>query len=447
MSVVVIGEGGLAGRACRQLTSEGHTVNHLRDAGDRELEVALGQQVDAVAVLLHDDTSAIRYVLAVAHIRPGVRIYVALFDRTAADQLRAVVADVTIISPADAALPTLLGAVMGPDVLAVGPALPGTQGARSAVRRANGFLQVGGFNVPESMRRAGLIGRLQGQLRPHDGNSAILLTGLLGMAAIIVVDTFLLMAFKGRGWLDAAAEAVAVLSTVGPAPDGHGYPWYQVFTIVAMLSAIIFLAVFTAGMVEHLLSGRYVGLFGRRAMPRSGHVIVVGLGQVGFRLCQELSEQGLAVIGLERRAECPNLPLARAINIPVLIGDGGMRRVMQKLRVDRSLAVVAVASDELDNIAVSITARALAKGVPVIIRAGNHDAIEETASLFSIGSVVDVEGLTVSAVSDWYAGDHPAYLADVGSDIAVISWDGALLTRTKTVGSQCPHVDRSQKHH
>jgi Trk K+ transport system NAD-binding subunit len=190
-----------------------------------------------------------------------------------------------------------------------------------------------------------------------------------------------------------------------------------------------------------------VGLFGRRAMPRSGHVIVVGLGQVGFRLCQELSDQGLAVIGLERRAECPNLPLARAINIPVLIGDGGMRRVMQKLRVDRSLAVVAVASDELDNIAVSITARALAKGVPVIIRAGTHDAIEETASLFSIGSVVDVEGLTVSAVSDWYAGDHPAYLADVGSDIAVISWDGALVTRTKTVGSQCPHVDRPQKHH
>ena len=447
MSVVVIGEGTLAGRACRQLTSEGHTVNHLRGAGDKELEVALAAQVKAVAVLLHDDTSAIRYVLAVEHIRPGVRIYVALFDRTAADQLRAVVPEVTIISPADAALPTLLGAVMGPDVLAVGPGLPDGGSGRSAVRRANGFLQVTGFSVPEAMRRAGLFGRLKGQLRPHDGNSAILLTGLLGMAAIIVIDTFLLMAFKHKGWLESVAEAVAVLSTVGPAPDATGYPWYQGFTIVAMLAAIIFLAVFTAGMVEHLLSGRYVGLFGRRAMPRSGHVIVVGLGQVGFRLCQELSDQGLAVIGLERSGECPNLPLARAIDIPVLIGDGGMRRVMQKLNVDRSIAVVAVASDELDNIAVSITARALAKGVPVIIRAGTHDAIEETASLFSIGSVVDVDGLTVSAVSDWYAGDHPAYLADVGSDIAVISWDGGLATRPKTVGSQCPHVERSQKKH
>lgn len=442
MSVVVIGDGALAGRACRQLSSEGHVVNHLRGAGDKELAVALAERVNAVAVLLHDDTEAIRYVLAVEHLRPGTRIYVALFDRTAGDQLRAVVPEVTIISPADAALPTLLGAVMGPDVVAVGPALPEAGGAaRTALRRANGFLQVAPFDVPQPIRRAGLMGRLRGQFRSHDGNSAILLTGLLGMLGIIVADTVLLMAFKHKDFLTAAMEAVAVLSTVGPAPQAQEYPWYQVFAIVAMLAAIIFLAVFTAGMVEHLLSGRYVGLVGRRVMPRSGHVIVVGLGQVGFRLCQELRTLGVAVIGLERDGESRNLQLARAIDIPVYLGDGSMRRTMQKLRVDRSLAVVAVGSDELDNVAVAITARALAAGVPVVMRAGTHDAIEETASLFSIGSVVDVDGLTVSAVSDWYAGDHPAFLADAGIDIAIVAWSGSLATRPKTVGSACPHID------
>ena len=74
MSVLVIGEGALAGRACRQLTSEGHSVTHLGKAGDRELSAALDGGVSAVAVLLHDDTSAIRYVLAVEHLRPGMRI-------------------------------------------------------------------------------------------------------------------------------------------------------------------------------------------------------------------------------------------------------------------------------------------------------------------------------------------------------------------------------------
>ncbi len=441
MSLVLIGDNTLAGRTCRQLTAEGHTVNHVRRAGDRALAKALSEQIDAVAVLLHDDTEAIRYVLTVEHLRPGLRIYVALFDRTAAEQMRAVVPNITVISPADAALPTLLGAVMGPDVLAVGPAVEGEPDRRrSAVRRTGDGLEVQPYPCPDSMRRAGLWGRIKGQLRPHDGSSAILLTGLLGMAAIILVDTFLLVVFKHKGWLTAASEAVAVLSTVGPAPQAEQYPWYQGFTIIAMLAAIIFLAVFTAGTVEHLLSGRYVGLVGRRVMPRSGHVVVVGLGQVGFRLCQELRAQGLAVIALERSTDCPNLPLARAADIPVLLGDGSSRRTLKKLNVDKSLAVVAVGSKELDNVAVSITARALAAGVPVVIRAGGHDVIAETASLFSIGSVVDVDGLTVSAVSDWYSGDQPAYLADAGADIAVISWTGAVQTRPKTIESQCPHV-------
>lgn len=438
MSIVIIGHGALAGRACRQLTGEGHVVDHLRTAGDRELASALSEQVSAVAVLLHDDTSAIRYVLAVEHLRPGTRIYVALFDRTAADQLRSVVPAVTIISPADAALPTLLGAVMGPDVVAVGPA--GPEGTRTALRRTGTGLHVTQFRVPDRIRRRGFWGRVQGQFRPHDGNSAILLTGLLGMLAIIAADTVLLVTVKGKTVLAGMLEAVAVLSTVGPAPDSEAHPGYQVFAIAAMLSAIFFLAVFTAGLVEHLVSGRFVGLFGRRVMPRSGHVVVVGLGQVGFRLCQELRALGVAVIGVERNAGGRNLPLARAVGIPVLIGDGSVRRTMAKLRVDRSLAVVAVGSDELDNVAVAITARAVAAGVPVVMRAGTHDAIEETASLFSIGSVVDVDGLTVSAVSDWYAGDHPAYLADAGADVAVVGSDGAIVTRPKTVGSECPHV-------
>ncbi|MEI2641864.1 MAG: NAD-binding protein [Candidatus Nanopelagicales bacterium] len=132
--------------------------------------------------------------------------------------------------------------------------------------------------------------------------------------------------------------------------------------------------------------------------------------------------------------------LTRATDIPVLIGDGSVRRTMHKLGVEKSLAVVAVGSDELDNVAVAITARALAGGVPVVIRAGTHDAIEETASLFRIGSVVDVDGLTVNAVSDWYAGDDPAFLADAGADVAIVSWDGGISSRPKTVGSECPHV-------
>ena len=451
MTLLIIGDTSFAGRACLQLAAFGHEVQHLPAPSDTAVHDALASdKVSGVAVLLHDDTASIRYVLAVEHLRPGIPVFVALFDRTASGQLRSVVPGVTVASPADVALPTLMGALLGDAILAVGPDLaqasapeagsgsPGTR--RTALRYLGGELAVTDYSVPDSVKRAGFMGRLKGQFRPHDGNSAILLTGLIGMAAIVVVDTVLSTLALHRGFLDSLVEAVAVLSTVGPAPESEGHPWYQVFTVVAMLSAIIFLAVFTAGTVEHLLSGRYVGIFGRRALPRSGHVVVVGLGQVGLRLCQELQSQGIAVVALERDAANRNLSIARSANIPVLIGDGGMRRTLSKLKVDSSLAIAAVASSELDNIAVSITARALAPGVPVVMRAGDHDAIAETASLFRIGSVVDVNGLTVSAVADWADGDDPAYLADVGHEVATVMRNGTIELHPKVMSSECPHV-------
>lgn len=451
MTLLIIGDTSIAGRACLQLAAFGHDIRHLPAPSDTEVHEALtSDTISGVAVLLHDDTASIRYVLAVEHLRPRTPIFVALFDRTASAQLRSVVPSVTVASPADVALPTLMGVLMGDAILAIGPdpahgpahdVSPSSASIRRSALRADGAtLTVSDYSVSDSVKRAGLIGRLKGQFRPHDGNSAILLTGLIGMAAIVVVDTVLSMLVLHRGFLDSLVEAVAVLSTVGPAPESEGHPWYQVFTVVAMLSAIIFLAVFTAGTVEHLLSGRYVGVFGRRALPRSGHVVVVGLGQVGLRLCQELQTQGIAVVALERDPTSRNLSIARSANIPVLIGDGGMRRTLSKMKVGSSLAIAAVASSELDNIAVSITARALAPGVPVVMRAGDHDAIAETTSLFRIGSVVDVNGLTVSAVADWADGDDPAYLADAGHEVATVMRDGTIELHPKVMSSECPHV-------
>ncbi len=454
VSILIIGDDALAGRACLQLSAEGRTVIHLARPGDAQLREALTGDVTDVAVLIHDDTAAIRYVLAIEHLRSGIDIFVALFDRTAGRQLRNVVPNVWVSSPADVALPSLIGPLLDQRVLAVGPRpdpgaganwrTPGGPGPRRWALQSAGEddLHVVDFNVPERVKRAGRIGRLRGQFRPHDGNSAILLTGLLGLLAILVLDTLLLVVGLHRDWLTATQEAVAVLSTVGPTTEAEGHTAYQVFAIIAMLAAIVFLAVFTAGIVEHLLSGRFVGLFGRRVLPRSGHVVVVGLGQVGLRLCQELRSQGVAVVALERDPQNRNLPIARAAGIPVLIGDGGMRRTMIKLGVGRSLAVAAVASDELDNIAVSITARALAPGVTVVMRAGDHDAIAETTSLFRIGSVVDVNGLTVSAVADRFSGDRPMFIADAGQQVAVVEPDGTVLCRPKAVGAACPHFER-----
>ncbi|MFE9650176.1 hypothetical protein ACFYO0_39930 [Streptomyces sp. NPDC006365] len=55
--------------------------------------------------------------------------------------------------------------------------------------------------------------------------------------------------------------------------------------------------------------------------------------------------------------------------------------------LDTAQAMAAVVSDALDNIAVAVAARAVAPDLRVAIRAGDHEAIAETRSLFSFGIV------------------------------------------------------------
>ena len=58
-----------------------------------------------------------------------------------------------------------------------------------------------------------------------------------------------------------------------------------------MLSTIALTAMFTAGIVEHLLSGRLIGLWGRRVLPQRGHVVALGPG----KLLENGSRAGMSV--------------------------------------------------------------------------------------------------------------------------------------------------------
>jgi hypothetical protein len=60
---------------------------------------------------------------------------------------------------------------------------------------------------------------------------------------------------------------------------------------------------------------------------------------------------------------------------------------------------VAAGSEERDNIAVAVAALADNPQLRVVLRSGSDDAIEETRSLFRIGAVVDVNGLTAAFVA------------------------------------------------
>src|SRR6202042_674251 len=113
-------------------------------------------------------------------------------------------------------------------------------------------------------------------------------------------------------------SATKAIVTVGPnfrADDAR--PWLKLYSAATMLGALAFTAVFIAGLIDRLLDRRLVAIVGPRRMPRKDHVVVVGLGQVGLRLCTMLRTVGVPVVAVEREPAADNIRRARQYDIPV----------------------------------------------------------------------------------------------------------------------------------
>jgi hypothetical protein len=389
---LVVGATPAAMRACATLQGAGQ-VRHLVEPSDRELFAAVSGGVQSAAILVRDDVAALRLALALAHVDHSLPQVVTIFDRTIADQLRAFLPQATVFSPAAVSAPTLAGPCLGGGLLACHL----DSGALIHTRKGGHGLSQTRVSIPQPTWRARLAAFLRWDHRHHDAGTRALQLGLIGLATILVADwAWLVLAERhtlGESFLDAAR----VVATVGPGPTDAS-SFYGFASAMAMLATIVFTALFTAGLVDRLFEPRLLGLVGPRTAPRANHVIVVGMGQVGVRLCAFLMSLNVPVIGVERDRSASLLPLARQLGIPVFIGDGTQRVVLEKLGLARSRALAAVGSNDLDNIAVAVASVAVSPSTRVLLRAGEQEAISETRSLLPLGVIRDVNELAAAFV-------------------------------------------------
>jgi len=351
--------------------------------------------LDAVAVLVRGDVTALRYALLVEHLVPNVRLVVTLFDRTVSQQLVHVVPNCVVTSPADIAVPSIIGACLGGSVAAV----DFTHDVPRVIRRSKNAHVTEPWRPHRSRLRV-LVHTARSQLRPHDTTTRILLIGLCGMMLVLLADSLISTRVLHESPAQALLSASRVLATVGSGDAMEAAPtWYLVFSSMTMLLTIGLTALFTAGVVNRVRSSRSFGLIGSRTLPTRDHVVVVGLGQVGLRLCTRLRELGIPVVAVERDPGAINLRLAKQAKVPVLIAHGEDRAVLRRLRLPSARALAAMGADDLDNVEVAIAALAVCPELRVVLRAGEDDIIAETRSLFRIGEVVDVSALTTLAVT------------------------------------------------
>jgi Trk K+ transport system NAD-binding subunit len=386
-SVLLIGDGALPRSVELALVRAGASVRRLRAPNDREIASALTDDFDVTMVVSRDDIEVLRIALVVEHARPGRRLIVTVFNRTVASQLHKAVPSCQVTSMADAVATTLAGPCIAKGLESLAQLPDGLAG----VREAGDGVEVVPLEIRRRRRLVRALHQLRGAFRPFDLNARFLVAGLAGFLTILVLDAVVSGVALHQAPVEAFYDATKSLVTVGtnPAVDRAG-PGNKLFAALMMLASLGFVAILTAGIINRLLDRRLTGIIGRRAIPRSDHVVVVGLGQVGLRLCLMLRSLGIGVVAVERDPSAPSVALAREYRIPVVIGSGAERTLLAKLSLDRSRALAAITSDDGENIAITVAALAVRDNLRVVLRAGDGDVTTEIRSLFNIGVVRDV---------------------------------------------------------
>ena len=415
--ILLLGEGDLTAETAEALRAADAEVERLEDPTHEELRDALDRGADGAAVVSRDDAWPLRAALLVRHLDPDVPIVATIFEPETARELEQVIGNCTITSVADIVAPTLAGPCLGDELAAVLDEDERPVG----LRFRQGAVEVAPLPAVRVRRARALASAI---LKPFDRSAALVLFGAVGLFAVLVFETVAAALVLDQNLVDAFYGAVKTLVTVDPNPDVQDGPnWFKLAISASMVIALLFAAAFTGGLVERLIGRRLTGLLGRRAVPRSDHVVVVGLGQVGLRLALLLRRCGISVVAIDEHEDGENVGHAKELGLPVVIGRGADPSLLKRLSLEHALALAAVTADDLENIAVTLATRAVAPDLRLILRAGSSATAGETRSLERLGQVRDVHrigavylaGLALgSAASHVVVDGETAYLREAG---------------------------------
>jgi Trk K+ transport system NAD-binding subunit len=417
--ILLLGEGDLTEETCAALEASGADVVRLGNPDVEQLREALSEHADAVAVVSRDDAWPLRAALLVRHIDAEIPIVATIFDPATGRELEQAIGNIAITSLADIVAPTLAGPCLGDDLVAV------IAGAHpTGLRCTDGHVELAPLPQLRARRARALATAI---LQPFDRSAGLVFFGAVGLALILVAETLSAALVLDQALVDAFYGAVKTLVTVDPNPDvQHGPKWFKVAISLSMLVALLFAAAFTGGLVERLIGRNLTGLLGRRAVPRSDHVVVVGLGQVGLRLCMLLRELGISIVALDDQPDGENVGHARQLGIPVVIGRGADPSLLRRLSLERAIALAAVTADDEQNIRVALAARSQSGDLRVVLRAGSNAIGGETNSLERLGHVRDVHRIGAVYIAGLALGSNPEHVVVEGETAHLRGSDGAL---------------------
>ncbi|GAB4539492.1 MAG: hypothetical protein Fur002_04740 [Anaerolineales bacterium] len=179
--------------------------------------------------------------------------------------------------------------------------------------------------------------------------------------------------------LDSLAEAIyTTLSITFLQPPNRDFPHHIALQLFYFIMPLIGLITLAQGLADF---GSL--FFNRRARSKewemavastlNQHIILVGLGHLGYRVALKLHEAGEQIAVIELNANSDTVTAARALGVPVINEDAARLAALEAANLKDARVIILASQNDALNLQIALKARSLQPKIKVIIRIFDED--------------------------------------------------------------------------
>lgn len=291
--------------------------------------------VSRVFLVDDDDERNLEMLVALMSVDEHLPIVASLFNENLAPHLQAASPHIRIVNPARIAAPTFVDALDAP------------------VERTLRYAPARRTEEPSPDTPDQLIQRLS-----------------LGFLALLFAATTYFHFAEQLTWLDSLYFVVVTMATVGYGDISllHAGVASKVVGIALIVASTAFIWMIFSLTVDGIIKRRVQLALGRKRYTTAGHVILCGLGRLGYFVSEGLLARGEKLIVVERDEHSPNVEHFRRLGAEVYIGDARRPRVLQDVGVTRAKALYSVTDNDFANLEIGLNARSFDPSLRLVLR-------------------------------------------------------------------------------
>lgn len=234
-----------------------------------------------------------------------------------------------------------------------------------------------------------------------DGLVWKLVAGFLGL---VISGAWFFNLTESVDWQESFYLVITVITSVNfnDAQLTNYNPTVQNLRMGFMIASYVYVLVALGFIIDGVIKRRTdVLMLGRRRYHNKGHVIVCGLGRVGYAIVQKLLDKKEDVIVIESDSNNKYLSAVRASKVPVLVGDATLTHYLIDAGIGKAKALISAIDSDMDNLVIGLNARAQNNSIRLLLRIFDQTTAEEMKKRLNIHYAFSKSFATANVVCDW----------------------------------------------